>query len=66
MKKETDMYDKLMGNPITPAIHVLYRSDFRDESMWKCILESHGINSSEEDGIEYEEITIRATVECYQ
>ena len=60
------MYDKLMGTPIPPAVHVLYRSDFRDESMWQWILEAHGINSSEEDGIEYEEITIRATVECYQ
>ena len=48
-----------------PAVHVLYRSDFRDSSMWDMILEMHGIEQSEEDGIQYDEITIRATLEDY-
>lgn len=60
MNKETNMEDK-----ITHATHVLYRSDFRDSTFWDSILESHGIHQSEEDGVEYYEITIRATVECY-
>ncbi len=46
-----------------PATHILYRSDFKDDSMWDWILEAHGIEQSEEDGIQYDEITIRATVE---
>ena len=48
-----------------PAVHVLYRSDFRDSSMWDWMLEAHGIEQSEEDGIQYDEITIRATVIGY-
>ena len=48
------------------ATHVLYRSDFKDESFWDYILEAHGIEQSEEDGIEYDEITIRATVETVE
>jgi len=48
------------------AVHVLYRSDFKDESMWNYILESHGIEQSEKDGIQYDEITIRATVESVE
>lgn len=51
---------------IRPAVHVLYRSDFRDSAMWYMILEAHGIEQSEEDGIQYEEITIRATVESVE
>ena len=47
------------------ATHVLYRSDFRDSSMWDFMLEMHGIEQSEEDGIQYDEITIRATLEDY-
>ena len=47
------------------ATHVLYRSDFKDSSMWDMILEMHGIEQSEEDGIQYDEITIRATLEDY-
>ena len=47
---------------ITPATHVLYRSDFRDSSMWDWFLEAHGIHQSEEDDVVYDEITIRATV----
>jgi hypothetical protein len=46
-----------------PATHILYRTDFKDDSMWDWILEAHGIEQSEEDGIQYDEITIRATVE---
>ncbi len=49
--------------PVKRATHVLYRSDFRDSAMWDMILEAHGIEQSEEDGIQYDEITIRATVE---
>ena len=49
--------------PINRATHVLLRSDFKDPSMWDYILEAHGIEQSEEDGIQYDEITIRATVE---
>ena len=45
--------------------HVLYRSDFRDSSMWDFMLEMYGIEQSEEDGIQYDEITIRATLEDY-
>ena len=48
------------------ATHVLYRSDFKDESMWDYILEAHGIEQSEEDGIQYDEITLRATVETVE
>ena len=48
-----------------PAVHVLYRSDFRDSSMWDFLLAMHGIEQSEEDGIQYDEITIRATLEDY-
>ena len=48
------------------AVHVLYRSDFKDESMWNYILEAHGIEQSEKDGIQYDEITIRATVESVE
>mgnify|MGYP001242382700 CR=1 FL=1 len=47
------------------ATHVLYRSDFRDSAFWDMILEMHGIEQSEEDGIQYDEITIRATLEDY-
>ena len=61
MNKETNMEDK-----ITRATHVLYRSDFRDPMFWDMILEAHGIEQSEEDDIQYDEITIRATVESYQ
>ena len=49
-----------------PVTHVLYRSDCRDESMWNYILERHGIEQSEEDGIEYDEITIRAIAESVE
>ena len=48
------------------ATHVLLRSDFKDPSMWDYILEAHGIEQSEEDGIQYDEITIRATVESVE
>ena len=48
------------------AVHVLYRTDFADSNMWDYILEAHGIEQSEEDGIQYEEITIRATVETVE
>ena len=48
------------------ATHVLYRSDFKDSSMWDMILEAHGIEQSGEDGIQYDEITIRATVESVE
>ena len=47
------------------ATHVLYRSDFRESAFWDMILEMHGIEQSEEDGIQYDEITIRATLEDY-
>ena len=49
-----------------PATHVLYRSDFKDSAMWDYILEAHGIEQSEEDGIQYDVITIRATVETVE
>ena len=49
-----------------PATHVLYKSDFNDENFWSWLLEAHGIETSDEDGIDYEEITIRATVETVQ
>ena len=39
------------------ATHVLYRSDFKDESFWDYILEAHGIT----DVDDVDEITIRAT-----
>ena len=26
-----------------PATHILYRTDFKDDSMWDWILEAHGI-----------------------
>ena len=63
--------DRLVLCPDTPrapnrATHVLYRSDFKDSSMWDMILEAHGIEQSEEDGIQYDEITIRATVESVE
>ena len=72
MTKEVSVRD-IMGdlvdfNPVCrnkTATHVLYRSDFRDSSMWDMILEMHGIEQSEEDGIQYDEITIRATVIGY-
>ena len=48
------------------AVHVLYRDDFKDPALWDYILESHGIETSEEDGIQYYEIEIRATVEYVQ
>ena len=48
------------------ATHVLYRSDFKDSSMWDMILEAQGIEQSEEDGIQYDELTIRATVESVE
>ena len=48
------------------AVHILYRTDFKDQSMWDYILESHGIEQSKEDGIEYDEITIRATLESVE
>ena len=48
------------------AVHVLYRDDFKDPSLWDYILEAHGIETSEEDGIQYDEIEIRATVEYVQ
>ena len=44
------------------ATHVLYRSDFKDESFWDYILESHGIT----DVDDIDEITIRATVETVE
>ena len=44
------------------AIHVLYREDFRSESMWEMILEMHGIYQSDEGDCDtIDEITIRAT-----
>ena len=46
-----------------PAVHVLYKSDFKDENFWSWLLEAHGIETSDEDGVDYEEITIRARVE---
>ena len=72
MTKEVSVRD-IMGdlvdfNPVCrnkTATHVLYRSDFRDSSMWDFMLEMHGIEQSEEDGIQYDEITIRATVIGY-
>ena len=51
---------------IKDATHVLYRSDFRDSAMWDWILEAHGIEQSDEDGIQYDEITIHATVESVE
>ena len=72
MTKEVSVRD-IMGdladlNPVCrnkTATHFLYRSDFRDSSMWDFMLEMHGIEQSEEDGIQYDEITIRATLEDY-
>ena len=61
------MQDKLMGNSNHPPLFTsCIARTFEMKSMWQCILEAHGINSSEEEGCEYEEITLRATVECYQ
>ena len=54
--------ERAMSN-FKPAVHVLYKSDFNDENFWSWLLEAHGIETSEEDGIDYDEITIRATVE---
>ena len=48
-----------------PAVHVLYRSDFKDPSMWDWILEAHGIEQDAK-GNQYDEITIRATVESVE
>jgi len=47
------------------ATHVLYRSDFKDPSMWDWILEAHGIEQDAK-GNQYDEITIRATVESVE
>ena len=44
------------------ATHVLYRSDFKDESFWEGMLEAHGIT----DVDDVDEITIRATVETVE
>ena len=44
------------------ATHVLYRSDFKDESFWEGMLELHGIT----DVDDVDEITIRATVETVE
>ena len=54
---QTDVHD---------AVHVLYRTDFKEESMWIALLDAHGIETSEKLGIEYDEITIRAKVESYE
>ena len=51
---------------LRPAVHVLYKSDFKSENLWAAMLEEHGIETSEEDGIDYSEIMIRATVEDLQ
>ena len=45
-----------------PAIHILYRSDFKDESFFEGMLELHGIT----DVDDVDEITIRATVETVE
>ncbi len=58
--------DKYTQTDIHDAVHVLYRDDFKDPSMWDYILEAHGIETSEKLGIEYDEITIRAKVESYE
>ena len=58
---ESAMSERLRA--IKPAVHVLYKSDFKDENFWSWLLEAHGIETSDEDGVDYEEITIRATVE---
>ena len=44
------------------ATHILYRSDFRDETLFDSILEAHGIDDV--DGVD--SITIRSTVECVE
>ena len=58
--------DKYVQTGVHDAVHVLYRSDFREPAMWEMILEAHGIETSEKLGIEYDEITIRAKVESYE
>jgi hypothetical protein len=55
-----------MSGSFKPATHVLYRTDFADERFWNYILEAHGIETSEEDGIQYDELTIRAKVETVE
>ena len=55
-----------MSGAFKPATHVLYRTDFADERFWNYILEAHGIETSEEDGIQYDELTIRAKVETVE
>ena len=45
------------------ATHILYRSDFRDNTMFDSILEAHGILDNL-DAID--SITIRATVDCVE
>jgi len=45
-----------------PAIHILYRSDFKDESFFEGMLELHGIT----DVADVDELTIRATVETVE
>ena len=58
--------DKYVQTGVHDAVHVLYRDDFKDESMWIALLDAHGIETSEKLGIEYDEITIRAKVESYE
>lgn len=48
--------------PCNAATHILYRSDFRDETMFDYILEAHGID----DVDDVDSITIRSTVECVE
>ena len=44
------------------ATHILYRSDFRDDTMFDSILEAHGI----EDFDAVDSITIRSNLECVE
>ena len=48
-----------------PATHILIKEEFRDESTWAKILESHGIKWGDNEP-EPTEICIRATVEWYE
>ena len=55
-----DRFDDLDATKaFTPAVHILYRSDFQDSDFFDGMLISHGI----ERPCEVDTLTIRATVE---